>query len=95
MINPDLRYTPAPDCPPSRMIPAVAIQVLAPSLSSTLSEAIGGKTDIARQRVNTLMLAITDQVRPTRSGGLNGSCRLVSTNCPLRSRAKRCLRRNA
>ena len=26
MINPDLRYTPEPDCPPFRIIPAVAIQ---------------------------------------------------------------------
>ena len=50
MINPDHRYTPEPDCPPSRRIPAVAIQGrLLLSFRSAPSETIGATSAAARQ----------------------------------------------
>src|SRR5262245_2998751 len=49
MTNPDFRYTPEPDCTPSRIIPAVAIQGRLPSLRSAPSEAIGAENTNARQ----------------------------------------------
>src|SRR5262245_39613260 len=49
MINPDFRYTPEPDCPPSRIIAAVVIQGRPLSFRSAPCETIGAKSATARQ----------------------------------------------
>src|SRR5262245_22070566 len=69
IINPDFRYTPEPDCPPFRIIPAVAIQGRLPSLRSAPSETIGASAT-ARQMANAkrmLPSLANDGARPRRS----------------------------
>src|SRR5262245_66686060 len=51
-INPDFRYTPEPDCPPFRVISAVAIHGALVSFRSAPSATIGANSVTDRQSAN-------------------------------------------